>query len=92
MLAANASPNLNKTGMLLLLNIGMLIKMAPTLKNIKKNICNCINEIEIDIITGHRQRALDYRIRFASANINHHVSEHIRGKREHGLHHPRQKE
>jgi hypothetical protein len=59
MLAANASPNLNKTGMLLLLNIGMLIKMAPTLKKIRKNICNCINEIEIDIITEHRQRALE---------------------------------
>jgi hypothetical protein len=56
MLAASASPKLNNTGMLLLVNIGMLIKMAPTLKKIKKSACNCINGIETDIISGHRQR------------------------------------
>jgi hypothetical protein len=57
MLAANASPNLTKTGMLLLLNIGMLINMAPTLKKIRKSTCNCINGIEIDSIFEYHQRA-----------------------------------
>jgi hypothetical protein len=40
MLAAIASPNLNKTGMLLLLNIGMLINIAPTRKKIRKYTCS----------------------------------------------------
>lgn len=48
MLAASANPNLTKTGMLLLLNIGMLINMAPTLTKIRKSICNCMNGTEID--------------------------------------------
>jgi hypothetical protein len=34
--------------MLLLLNIGMLINMAPTLTKIRKSICNCMNGTEID--------------------------------------------
>jgi hypothetical protein len=54
MLAANASPNLIKTGMLLLLNIGMLINMAPTLKKISKSTCNWINGIENDSIFESR--------------------------------------
>ena len=56
MLAASASPKLNSSGMLLLVNIGMLIKMAPTLKKIRKNTCNCINGIESDIIFEYLQR------------------------------------
>jgi hypothetical protein len=58
-LAAKANPTLNKTGMLLLLNIGMLSNMAPILKKIRKTTCNCINGIEIDIIFERRQRALE---------------------------------
>ena len=57
MLAANASPNLIKTGMLGLLNIGMLINMAPILKKIRKSTCNWINGIEIDSIFISCQRA-----------------------------------
>ena len=57
MLAASASPNLTRTGMLLLLNIGMLINMAPTLKKIRKSTCNWINGIENDSIFKGRRRA-----------------------------------
>jgi hypothetical protein len=58
MLAAKASPNLIKTGMLALLNIGMLINMAPTRKKIRKSTCNWINGIEKDSIFESRRRAL----------------------------------
>jgi hypothetical protein len=58
MLAANASPNLIKTGMLGLLNIGMLINMAPILKKIRKSTCNWINGIENDSIFENLRRAL----------------------------------
>jgi hypothetical protein len=57
MLAANASPSLTNTGMLRLLNIGKLIKMAPTLKKIRKSACNSMNGIEIDSIFDRCQRA-----------------------------------
>jgi hypothetical protein len=59
MLAANASPNLTKTGMLLLLNIGMLINMALTLTKIRKSTCNCMNGIEIDSIFEGRHLAFE---------------------------------
>jgi hypothetical protein len=59
MLADNASPNLIKTGMLLLLIIGMLINMAPTLKKIRKSTCNWINGIENDNIFKVLRRALE---------------------------------
>jgi hypothetical protein len=58
MLAANASPNLIKTGILGLLNIGMLINMAPILKKIRKRTCNWINGIENDSIFENRRWAL----------------------------------
>ena len=58
MLAANAKPNFIKTGMLALLNIGMLINMAATLKKIRKSTCNWINGIENDSIFENRRRAL----------------------------------
>jgi hypothetical protein len=57
MLAPNASPNLTRTGMLPLLNIGMLINMAPTLTKIRKSTCNCINGTEIDSIFEGRHLA-----------------------------------
>jgi hypothetical protein len=59
MLADIASPNLIKTGMLLLLIIGMLINMAPTLKKIRKSTCNWIKGIENDNIFKVRRRVLE---------------------------------
>jgi hypothetical protein len=59
MLADSASPNLIKIGMLLLLNIGILINMAPILKKIRKSTCNWINGIENDSIFENRRRALE---------------------------------
>jgi hypothetical protein len=58
MLAANASPNFIKTGMLALLNIGILINKAPTLKKIRNSTCNWINGIENDSIFESRRRAM----------------------------------
>ena len=57
MLADNASPNLIKTGTLLLFKIGMLINMEPTLKKFRKSTCNWINGIENDSIFKRRRRA-----------------------------------
>jgi hypothetical protein len=44
-LTAKQSPTLNKTGILRLLKIGAVSKMAPTLKKIKRNVCTCGREI-----------------------------------------------
>ena len=65
MLVASANPALIKTGMFLLLKIGMVIKIEPTRKKMRKNICNCGNGIETDIILKHRS----YEVRL-SADIN----------------------
>jgi hypothetical protein len=50
-LVANANPTLNKSGMLWLLKIGMVIKIEPTRIKMRKNICSCGNGIETDIIS-----------------------------------------
>ena len=61
MLVASANPTLNKTGMLLPLKIGMVIKIEPTRKKIRKNICNCGNGSETDIILKHRSYKVGLR-------------------------------
>jgi hypothetical protein len=43
----------------------MVIKIEPTRKKIRKNICSCGNGIETDIILKHRS----YEVRL-SADIN----------------------
>jgi hypothetical protein len=71
MLAASARPALNKTGTLLLLKIGMVIKIAPTRKKMKKNTCNWGNGIENDIILKHRSYLSG--LQPALSNVGHNV-------------------